>query len=189
MNAAWAELYASADHRGQAHDPMFVPHLSGERTPYSDPALRGSWTALSLANDRVSLLRSALEGTAFAIRDALDALVGDHRPQRLRLAGGGTLAASWRQLLADVLGVPLYAVDVPAASGRGAALLGACAAGLLSFADIQGPLAPAARLVAEPDPAAVAFHAERHARFRRVVAALADSGADRGADSGAGGTA
>jgi xylulokinase len=172
MNATWDELYASAGHPGRADDPLFVPHLSGERTPYSDPALRGSWTALALADDRTSLLRSALEGTAFAIRDALDALLADERPAQLRLAGGGTLAAAWRQLLADVLGVPLYAVDVPAASGRGAALLGACAAGLLSFADIQGPLAPPARLVAEPDPVAAAFHAERHARFRRVVAAL-----------------
>ena len=172
MNATWDELYASAAHPGRADDPIFVPHLAGERTPYSDPALRGSWTALALADDRTSLLRSALEGAAFAIRDALDALLADDRPARLRLAGGGTLAAAWRQLLADVLAVPLYTVDVPAASGRGAALLGACAAGLLSFADIQGPLAPQARLAAEPDPAAVAFHAERHARFRRVVAAL-----------------
>ena len=172
MNATWEELYANAGHPGQAHDPIFVPHLSGERTPYSDPALRGSWTALSLADDRTSLLRSALEGTAFSIRDALDALLTDQRPPYLRLAGGGTLALGWRQLLADVLGVPLYAVDVPAASGRGAALLGAHAAGLLSFADIQGPLAPPARLVAEPDPMMAAFHAERHTRFRRTVAAL-----------------
>jgi xylulokinase len=177
MHATWAELYASAGHPGQARDPIFVPHLSGERTPYSDPALRGSWTALSLADDRTSLLRCALEGTAFAIRDALDALVtGQHaagpRPPWLRLAGGGTLAAGWRQLLADVLGLPLYAVDVPAASGRGAALLGARAAGLLSFGDITGPLAPPAGLVAEPDPAMAAFHAERHARFRQVVSAL-----------------
>ena len=172
MNASWEELYASVVRPGQARDPIFVPHLSGERTPYSDPALRGSWTSLSLADDRTSLLRSALEGTAFAIRDALDALLGEHRPARLRLAGGGTLAAGWRQLLADVLGRPLYAVDVPAASGRGAALLGAIAAGLLSVDDVQGPLAPLARLVAEPDPAMAAFHAERHARFRRIVSAL-----------------
>jgi xylulokinase len=172
MNATWEELYASADHPAQAHDPIFVPHLSGERTPYSDPALRGSWTGLSLADDRTSLLRSALEGAAFAIRDALDALMADQRPPRLRLAGGGTLAAGWRQLLADVLGSPLYAVDVLAASGRGAALLGAHAAGLLSFEDIHGPLAPPARLAAEPDPARAAFHAERHARFRRIVPAL-----------------
>jgi xylulokinase len=172
MNATWEELYASADQSGRAHDPIFVPHLSGERTPYSDPGLRGSWTALSLADDRTSLLRCALEGTAFAIRDALDALLTDERPPCLRLAGGGTLAAGWRQLLADVLGVPLYAVDVSAASGRGAALLGAHAAGLLSFDDIQGPLAPPARLAAEPDPATEDFHAERHARFRRIVSAL-----------------
>jgi xylulokinase len=120
-------------------------------------------------------LRSALEGTAFAIRDALNALLTDQRPPRLRLAGGGTLAAGWRQLLADVLGLPLYAVDVPAASGRGAALLGAHAAGLLSFDDIHGPLAPPAHLVAEPDPAAAAFHAERHARFKQIVVALRGS--------------
>jgi len=173
MNASWEELYASAHPRtGQADDPIFVPHLSGERTPYCDPALRGSWTSLSLADDRTSLLRSALEGTAFAIRDALDALLGGHRPAGLRLAGGGTLDAGWRQLLADVLGLPLYAVDVPAASGRGAALLGAIAAGLLGFDDSGGRLAPPAGLVAEPDPAMAAFHAERHARFQRVVSAL-----------------
>jgi xylulokinase len=189
MNASWAELYASAGHPGRVDDPIFVPHLSGERTPYSDPALRGSWTALSLADDRTSLLRCALEGTAFAIRDALDALLGEPRsgepqsgqqgqqgPARLRLAGGGTLAAGWRQLLADVLGLPLYAVDVPAASGRGAALLGAHAAGLLSFDDIAGPLAPPADLAAEPDPAMTAFHADRHARFRRAVSVLRSAG-------------
>jgi len=170
------------EHPGRIDDPIFVPHLSGERTPYCDPALRGSWTALSLADDRTSLLRSALEGTAFAIRDALDALLGEDRlgeglsggpgPARLRMAGGGTLAAGWRQLLADVLGRPLYAVDVPDASGRGAALLGAHAAGLLSFDDITGPLAPPASLAAAPDPAMTAFHAERHARFRHIVPAL-----------------
>jgi xylulokinase len=170
MNGSWAELYASADRPGQAHDPIFVPHLSGERTPYCDPALRGSWTGLSLADDRTSLFRGTLEGVAFS---TLDALLGEYRPPRLRLAGGGTLAAGWRQLLADVLGLPLYAVDVPAASARGAALLGAHVAGLLSFADIQGPLAPPASLVAEPDPVMAAFHADRHARFRRTVAALA----------------
>ena len=195
MNASWAELYASADQPGQAHDPIFVPHLSGERAPYSDPALRGSWTALSLADDRTSLLRCALEGTAFAIRDAVDALLAgqctpDQRPAdqqvpRLRLAGGGTLAAGWRQLLADVLGTPLYAVDVPAASGRGAALLGACAAGLLSFDDITGPLAPPTALAAEPDPARAAFHAERHARFRRVVSALRERAQEGPAREGA----
>jgi xylulokinase len=173
LNASWEELYASASGLPASGDPIFVPHLSGERTPYCDPALRGSWTSLALASDRASLLRSALEGTAFAIRDALDALLGlQERPACLRLAGGGTLAAGWRQLLADVLGVPLYAVDVPAASGRGAALLGAISVGLVGFEDCAGPLAPPARLAAEPDPARTGRYAERHGRFQRAVSAL-----------------
>jgi xylulokinase len=176
LGATWEELYASASAgvRDPAGDPVFVPHLTGERTPYCDPLLRGSWTSLALASDRASLLRSALEGTAFAIRDALDALLGPSgpAPARLRLAGGGTLAPGWRQLLADVLGVPLYAVEVPAASGRGAALLGAIAAGRLGFEDCAGPLAPPATLAAEPDAGRAAVYAERHARFQGVVSAL-----------------
>ncbi|MGI8451688.1 MAG: hypothetical protein ACR2MP_31780 [Streptosporangiaceae bacterium] len=96
-------------------------------------------------------------------------------------------------MLADVLEFPLHAVDVPAASGRGAALLGASAAGLLSFGDIQGPLAPPARLVAEPDPAMADFHRERHARFRHIVSALkitqASAGRAAGPSDGAEGAA
>ena len=186
MNATWAELYASADHPGQVHDPIFVPHLSGERTPYLDPALRGSWTGLSLAGDRASLLRGALEGSAFSVCDALDALLGEYRPPRLRLAGGGTLAAGWRQLLADVLGLPLYAVDVPAASGRALPSWGpmppACSV-LPIFRD-RSRRRPA---VAEPDPAMAAFHAERHARFRQVVSALKATQISAERDVGPGG--
>ncbi len=181
LNASWEELYASASGpSGSPGDPIFVPHLTGERTPYCDPSLRGSWTSLALASDRASLLRSALEGTAFAIRDALDALLGPSGPAPacLRLAGGGTLAPGWRQLLADVLGVPLYAVEVPAASGRGAALLGAIAAGLLGFDDCAGPLAPTAFPAAEPDPGRAALYRERHARFTGVVSALRSLGSD-----------
>jgi hypothetical protein len=73
---------------------------------------------------------------------------------------------------------------VPAASGRGAALLGAHAAGLVSFSDIQGPLAPAARLVAEPDPSMADFHRERHTRFRHLVSALKGAGASGGRAAG-----
>ena len=71
-------------------------------------------------------------------------------------------------------------VDVPAVSARGAALLGARAAGLLSFDDIQGPLAPPVRLAAEPDSTTAAFHAERYAAFRRIVSALRGCSAEGG---------
>ena len=152
LGATWDELYASVDRPIGARDPLFLPHLAGERTPYLDPSLRGAWLELSLSTDRPALLRAALEGVAFSIRQALDALPGHDRPARLRLAGGGTVSPAWRQMLADVLELPLYAVDVPAASARGAALLGAVAAGLVGVDDLSGRLAPTSALVAEPRP-------------------------------------
>lgn len=174
LGASWPELYAAAVVAPQADDPYFLPHLNGERTPYLDPALRGAWTGLGPRHDRTHLLRAALEGVAFAIRDALDSLDPTGQIAHLRLAGGGTTDPAWRQMLADILGRVLVPVDVPAASGLGAALLGARAAGLTdrfppgraSTASGNGPRSHRHDL----------YH-ERHAAFRRKVRAL------RGSDS------
>jgi xylulokinase len=77
--------------------------------------------------------------------------VGDRGSRSVvRIAGGGSTHPEWRQLLADTLGRPLDAVDVTAASGRGAALLGGCAAGLVDEASVFGRLAPSTRRVSDP---------------------------------------
>ena len=172
MNASWDELYASVDEPVRSSDPVFIPHLTGERTPYLNPGLRGSWTGLSLTHDRVTLLRSVLEGVAFAIAEAVAALVGSDVPDGVRLAGGGTVTPAWRQLLATAIGIPLYAVDTPAASGRGAGLLGARVAGLVSADDITGRLAPTAELVAEPRADLHAITEDRRGRFHELVLQL-----------------
>jgi xylulokinase len=138
-----------------------------------DTSLRGSWTGLDPRHDRVSLLRAALEGVAFAIRAALDSLPGvTSRVDHLRLAGGGSTAPAWRQMLADILGYPLHAVDIPAASGRGAALLGARAAGYLDEPALLRILTPRSRPVADPRDATAAVYALRRARFYRTLQAL-----------------
>jgi sugar (pentulose or hexulose) kinase len=87
----------------------------------------------------------------------------------LRLAGRGTTDPGWRQMLSDILGLPLGAVDVSAASGLGAAALAACAAELTGC-----PKAPAPRLVADPDDDRLAIYRERHRRFREKVLAIRD---------------
>jgi xylulokinase len=130
LQASWAELYGAA----QAHPPgalgvAFVPYLSGERTPVLRSDARGAWVGLGLAADRSTLLQAAVEGVAFALRHALEALPGP-RPDRLRLAGGGTLDPRFRALLADVLHAELRPVEVRSASAIGATLLAAQAAGL-----------------------------------------------------------
>jgi xylulokinase len=80
----------------------------------------------------------------------------------LRLAGGGSVDARWRQLLADALGVELHALDCPNAAARGAALLAGLASGHWQAADLAG-LTPATTLAAVPQPDAAL--AARHARF------------------------
>jgi xylulokinase len=172
LNASWDELYAAAERAPEPGAPLFLPHLVGERTPYLDPNMRGAWTGLGLGHERGALLYAALEGVAFAVRDAFDALPGSHDADHLRLAGGGSTGAAWRQMLADVLELPLHAVDVPAASGRGAALMGAAAVGLVTTADIQGPLAPSATPVAGPTTSASELFRDRREEFHRVTKAL-----------------
>jgi xylulokinase len=173
LGVDWAQLHEAAAGGPRPDDPLFLPHLAGERTPYLSSKMRGAWTDLTLSHDRDALLRSALEGVVFAVRDALEALpLGTDREPHIRTAGGGTASPVVRQLLADVLDRPIHALEVIEASGRGAALLGAIAVGDVTFEDVDGPLAPREALAAEPVSTTVAAHAERFLRFRAAIAAL-----------------
>ncbi len=178
LGAGWPELYAAAAAAPRADDPYFLPHLNGERTPYLDPGLRGAWTGLSPRHGRPELLRAALEGVAFAIRDALGHVVGDgERIAALRLAGGGTTDPAWRQMLADILGHALAPVEIAAASGLGAALLGARAAGLDGRVP-GGPRAGTGAAVTVPRDNDTELHRDRWHAFQRKVRALRDTDND-----------
>ena len=173
LGASWPELFASAAQEPQNDDPYFLPHLSGERTPYLDPDLRGAWTRLSPRHDRQRLLRSALEGVADAIADAVDEVVATQPDiQELQVAGGGSTDSSWQQLLADVLGHPLRAVDVPAASGRGAAILAARAVGQIHEAAPPPTPGEDRQLRTVPRAHLQAHYRQRREAFTAQVAAL-----------------
>ncbi len=94
LAASWEELYAAAASPAAETDPLFLPHLTGERTPWLDSSMRGAWVGLALAHDRTALLRGALEGVAFAVRTAMDeversrlAVSGAHRRGRYDRSG------------------------------------------------------------------------------------------------------
>jgi xylulokinase len=153
LGVSWKEVYdeAFAVPPG-AGGVTFLPYLSGERTPRFDPGARGAWTGLGLDHTRGHLLRAALEGVAFALREGLEALedLGGAEAE-LRLAGGGASGAGgasgdpWRQLLVDVLGRPLWLLpdEISAvASARGAAFLAGLASGVYSSAEDTLSLTP-----------------------------------------------
>jgi xylulokinase len=159
----WARAYEEAFAAAPSATLTFLPYLSGERSPWLDPSARGGWLGAGLGDTRGSLMRAAFEGVGFALRAGLDAIRASGTPvHTLKLAGGGSVDARWRQLLADALDVELDAIDCPNAAARGAALLGGLACGHWHEADLAA-LAPAATRVASPR--ADAALQQRYARF------------------------
>jgi xylulokinase len=157
LHADWDAAYDSLDAVPPGSDGLvFLPYLTGERTPHLNPRLSASWAGMRLHHGREHLLRAALEGVAFSVRDGAQALADTGADTRSpRLAGGGSTHPKWRQLLADVLGEELYEVANRAASARGAALLGGVAAGVFPDVRSASALAPQPTLAATPrDPAA-----------------------------------
>jgi xylulokinase len=158
LGASWNDVYEEAFAVPPGSGGVtFLPYLSGERTPRYDPIARGAWTGLGLDHTRGHLLRAALEGVAFALREALEAMEdqGTIAPE-LRLAGGGTGGSSgepWRQLLADVLGRPLWLLPdeiSSVASARGAAFLAGLASGVYPTAEDTLPLTPEPEILLRP---------------------------------------
>ncbi|MHB1554818.1 MAG: xylulokinase [Acidimicrobiales bacterium] len=142
----------------------FLPHLMGERGPEFSPSARGAWQGLTLAHGRNHLVRAVMEGAVFQLRRVLEAGVPpstrDHASARV--LGGICRSVFWTQMLADATGLTVEIPREPEAAARGAALLGARAAGLVT-PDVGWPN-PVVRVV-EPDRTARADYEEAFQRF------------------------
>jgi xylulokinase len=146
LGASWPEVYEEAfSVPPGAAGVTFLPYLTGERTPHFDPDARGAWSGMSLKHGRGHLMRAALEGVAFSLQQALEALEETGlRTHELLLGGGGTSHALWRQLLASVLQRPLRVLSDANVSATGAARLGALAIGAHS-SDLDAGMTRTAR--------------------------------------------
>lgn len=122
LRLSWPDMYTAAKEVDGQDVPLFLPYLTGDRTPHLDPHARAGWVSLGAAHDHRHLAYAAFEGVALSIAQAAE-LLDLPAAQPLKLAGGGTLDPWWRQLLADALGQELQVVEVPAASLLGAAKL------------------------------------------------------------------
>ncbi len=87
---------------------VFLPYLSGERTPHNDPNAKGVFFGMTHSTNKTDLALAVLEGVSFALADGLDALHSVSRvPDEISLIGGGARSGYWRQMLADIFGVKL----------------------------------------------------------------------------------
>jgi xylulokinase len=110
---------------------LFLPYLSGERTPYPDPLARGAFIGLTIRHTRAHITRAVLEGVAFGLKDSFTLIqnAGLGSITQVRASGGGTKGALWRQILASVLEAELVTVNTAEGAAFGAALLAGVGAG------------------------------------------------------------
>jgi xylulokinase len=103
---------------------VFLPYLSGERTPYVDPRARGVFFGLHLGHRLEHLVRAVLEGVAFSQRQGLELMREAGAAAELaRGAGGGLQSSLWRQIMADALGLGIQTTAAGTGAARGAAVL------------------------------------------------------------------
>lgn len=110
---------------------VFLPYLTGERTPHKDPYAKGAFVGLSLRHSKAHMARAVLEGVAYAMRDSLEIIREMGVPvEQVRASGGGARSPFWRQIQADVNQAPLVTINVDEGPAYGAALLATVATGL-----------------------------------------------------------
>lgn len=132
LGFSWGALYSrlqgtTADDPGEL---FFLPHLSGERTPFMNPTARGAWVGLSRYDDNDTLARAALLGVACTVRLGLETIEEKRQPtESVRLVGGSARFDEWRRILAMVLDRPLMYSEQADSSARGAAFMAARAVG------------------------------------------------------------
>ncbi|MBC0852706.1 xylulokinase [Pantoea stewartii] len=146
--------------------PLFLPYLSGERTPHNDPDATGAFYDLRHETQRALLGYAVLEGVAFGLADGL-AVLGDGRQDitQFSLTGGGARSSLWAQLIADVLDSPVVTHPASASGALGAARLAWLATGGDEAIVCRKPSVQARYL---PDPEVRAVLQQRLARFRAL---------------------
>lgn len=188
--AGFARLAADAARVAAGADGVFLlPYLTGERSPSWTPDDPAMLYGLRLEHGRAHLARAALEGVAHCLADVWQALPAPSAAGEItRLTGGITRTPLWGQIVADVLGVPLMAVEAADASATGAALLGLRALDRLPAGTGAPPVQPGRIHTPGPDRPVYerqhrAFDALRE-QMRLQQAALRAVAADGVADSG-----
>ena len=167
-----AEVEADADSNSEV---IFLPYLSGERTPHNNPNAKGVFFGMTLETKRSALAKAVLEGVAFALADGLDALHATGvEPQEISLIGGGARSAYWRQMLADIFNKTI----VYRAGGDVGPALGAARLAYLGVSEQQQitDICPVPELIQThtPNNEKQAEYASKREKFQQLYVRLKD---------------
>jgi len=157
---------------------IFLPYLTGERTPYPDPRARGVYCGITLRHDKAHMVRAVVEGVSYALRDSFELMRGlGIEVQQVRGSGGGARSALWRQILADVFGTELVTVNVTEGAAYGAALLAGVGAGVYPDVETACDISVKVTDRVPPGPDTTAYE-DYYPIYRDLYPALKDAFAD-----------
>ncbi|MEN3185065.1 MAG: xylulokinase [Atribacterota bacterium] len=152
---------------------IFLPYLTGERTPHADPYARGVFFGVTLKHRKNELVRAVMEGVTFGMRDSFEIIAEMGIPVReVRAIGGGARSALWRRIQAAVYKVPLSLLLVDEGPAFGAALL--AGVGNRVFRSVEEACQKAVKVVEqiEPDPEWVKLYEHIYGVYRDLYPAL-----------------
>jgi len=174
QDAARLSGEAEAQFTGPGEE-IFLPYLSGERTPHNNANARGSLVGLSHLSTPARLTQAVMEGVAFAFRDSQRVLSdAGTKIDRLLAVGGGSRSALWLKIIASNLNTEIaLPEDGDFGGALGAARLGLCAA---TGADPNAIMTmPGIKTVIAPDQALTAAYTDQYARYRALYPAIEEA--------------
>ena len=152
---------------------LFLPYLTGERTPHADPHARGAFVGLGLRHTKAHMARAIMEGVCYGLRDSLEILREMNLPiAEIRNTGGGSRSSFWRQMQSDVFRAPLVGMAIDEGAAFGAALLGGVAGGV--WADVPAACAVAVRTkdLVKPNRQAAGVYNKYYRVYRSLYRSL-----------------
>jgi len=152
---------------------VFLPYLTGERTPYPDPDAKGVFFGLHLRHTRAHLIRAVLEGVAFGLKDSFEVFVEMGVPvDQVRASGGGARSRLWLQIQADATNHAHHTINVEEGPALGVALLAGVGAGI--YSSVAEACDAVIRLASEtkPIPANAELYGRCHALYQRLYGHL-----------------
>ena len=154
---------------------VFLPYLTGERSPINDPRARGAWIGLTVRHTKGHLVRAVVEGASFAMRDCLEVLkeLGGEIKD-IRLSGGGAQSELWRSVQSAVYNHPVSLLEVSEGSGYGAALLAMVGGGFYSSVEETCDAVVRTTGSAGGDPSAVAVYEKLFPIYQQCYRQLVD---------------
>lgn len=148
---------------------LFYPHLTGDKTIYQNPSLRGAFLGLGTDTSRSDMVQAYMEGIAFALKQLIGVMaLAPEAIKDLKIIGGGSKSRIWMQIIADILDTSIIQIEGNAGAGFGMALLAAYACGEIESVEEIAEQAVSAGEIFYPRRKNAALYREQYKRYLRI---------------------